>query len=94
MRSVGINDQIFEVGSSDIGLSTQIHMAVQGLGLLARFRNTAGQKGEAPQAAGGILLLKTQAIPPRPVSKRPPEITVPSSPSQQSSMDAINIHTI
>ena len=25
MRSVGINDQIFEVGSSDIGLSTQIY---------------------------------------------------------------------
>ncbi|WKW52490.1 IS5 family transposase [Rhodomicrobium lacus] len=39
------------LGRSRGGLSTKIHMAVRGLGCPVRFTLTAGQKGDAPQAA-------------------------------------------
>jgi transposase len=48
----GSEDQA--LGRSRGGLSTKIHMAVRGLGCPARFRLTAGQKGDAPQAAALI----------------------------------------
>ena len=38
-------------GRSRGGLSTKIHLAVRGLGCPVRFVLTAGQKGDAPQAA-------------------------------------------
>ncbi|TAY71706.1 IS5 family transposase [Rhizobium leguminosarum] len=44
----GAEDQA--LGRSRGGLSTKIHMAVRGLGCPVRFRLTAGQKGDAPQA--------------------------------------------
>ncbi|WP_407696530.1 IS5 family transposase [Sphingomonas abietis] len=46
----GSEDQA--IGRSRGGLSTKIHMAVRGLGCPVRFTLTAGQKGDAPQAAG------------------------------------------
>jgi len=39
------------IGRSRGGLSTKIHLAVRGLGCPVRFRLTAGQAGDAPQAA-------------------------------------------
>ncbi|RWO24871.1 MAG: IS5 family transposase [Mesorhizobium sp.] len=45
----GSEDQA--LGRSRGGLSTKIHMAVRGLGCPVRFTLTAGQKGDAPQAA-------------------------------------------
>ena len=37
------------IGRSRGGLSTEIHMAVRGLGCPVRFTLTAGQKGDAPE---------------------------------------------
>src|SRR5664280_878348 len=48
----GSEDQA--LGRSRGGLSTKIHMAVRGLGCPVRFTLTAGQKGDAPQAAALI----------------------------------------
>ncbi|NEV03246.1 transposase, partial [Bradyrhizobium sp. UFLA 03-164] len=45
----GSEDQA--IGRSRGGLSTKIHLAVRGLGCPVRFTLTAGQKGDAPQAA-------------------------------------------
>ncbi len=45
----GSEDQA--LGRSRGGLSTKIHLAVRGLGCPVRFTLTAGQKGDAPQAA-------------------------------------------
>jgi hypothetical protein len=42
------------IGRSRGGLSTKIHMVVRGLGCPVRFTLTAGQKGDAPQAAALI----------------------------------------
>ena len=42
------------LGRSRGGLSTKIHMAVRGLGCPVRFTLTAGQKGDALQAAALI----------------------------------------
>jgi hypothetical protein len=42
------------IGRSRGGLSTKIHLAVRGLGCAVRFTLTAGQKGDAPQAAALI----------------------------------------
>ena len=46
--------KIKAIGRSRGGLSTKIHMAVRGLGCPVRFTLTAGQKGDAPQAAALI----------------------------------------
>ena len=43
--------KIRRIGRSRGGLSTKIHLAVRGLGCPVRFTLTAGQKGDAPQAA-------------------------------------------
>jgi transposase len=48
----GSEDQA--IGRSRGDLSTKIHMAVRGLGCPVRFTLTAGQKGDAPQAAALI----------------------------------------
>src|ERR1700730_4745660 len=48
----GSEDQA--LGRSRGGLSTKINMAVRGLGCPVRFTVTAGQKGDAPQAAALI----------------------------------------
>jgi transposase len=44
------------------GLSTKIHMAVRGLGCPVRFTLTAGQKGDAPQAAALIEGLSAEVV--------------------------------
>jgi transposase len=44
------------------GLSTKIHMAVRGLGCPVRFMLTAGQKGDAPQAAALIEGLAADVV--------------------------------
>ncbi len=44
------------------GLSTKIHMAVRGLGWPVRFTLTAGQKGDAPQAAALIEGWPAEAV--------------------------------
>ena len=43
-------------------LSTKIHMTVRGLGCQVRFTLTAGQKGDAPQAAELIEGLPTEMV--------------------------------
>jgi len=43
-------------------LSTKIHMAVRGLGCPVRFTLTAGQKGDAPQAATLIEGLPARVV--------------------------------
>ena len=44
------------------GLSTKIHLAVRGLGCPVRFTLTAGQKGDAPQAAALIEGLPAEVV--------------------------------
>ena len=56
----GLRDQA--IGRSRGGLSTKIHMAVRGLGCPVRFMLTAGQKGDAPQAAALIEGLPAEVI--------------------------------
>src|SRR6516225_1525042 len=50
------------LGRSRGGLSTKIHMVVRGLGCPVRFTLTAGQKGDAPQAAALIEGLPAEVI--------------------------------
>ncbi|WP_291846396.1 IS5 family transposase [Bradyrhizobium sp.] len=50
------------LGRSRGGLSTKIHMAVRGLGCPVRFTLTAGQKGDAPQAAALIEGLPAEIV--------------------------------
>ena len=50
------------IGRSRGGLSTKIHMAVRGLGCPVRFTLTAGQKGDAPQAAALIDALSAEVV--------------------------------
>ncbi|MGH6881060.1 IS5 family transposase [Hypericibacter sp.] len=56
----GSEDQA--IGRSRGGLSTKIHMAVRGLGCPVRFTLTAGQKGDAPQAAALIEGLPAEIV--------------------------------
>ncbi|WP_375789853.1 IS5 family transposase [Bradyrhizobium sp. Pha-3] len=56
----GSEDQA--IGRSRGGLSTKIHMAVRGLGCPVRFTLTAGQKGDAPQAAALIEGLSAEVV--------------------------------
>jgi transposase len=56
----GSEDQA--IGRSRGGLSTKIHMAVRGLGCPVRFTLTAGQKGDAPQAAALIEGLAAEVV--------------------------------
>ena len=56
----GSEDQA--IGRSRGGLSTKIHMAVRGLGCPVRFILTAGQKGDAPQAAALIEGLPAEVV--------------------------------
>ncbi|MCZ8546384.1 IS5 family transposase [Mesorhizobium qingshengii] len=56
----GSEDQA--LGRSRGGLSTKIHMAVRGLGCPVRFTLTAGQKGDAPQAAALIEGLPAKVV--------------------------------
>ena len=56
----GSEDQA--LGRSRGGLSTKIHMAVRGLGCPVRFTLTAGQKGDAPQAAALIEGLPAEVV--------------------------------
>src|SRR5471030_2258479 len=56
----GSEDQA--LGRSRGGLSTKIHMAVRGLGCPVRFILTAGQKGDAPQAAALIEGLAAEVV--------------------------------
>lgn len=56
----GLKDQA--IGRSRGGLSTKIHMAVRGLGCPVRFTLTAGQKGDAPQAAALIEGLPADVV--------------------------------
>ncbi|WFU59770.1 IS5 family transposase [Bradyrhizobium pachyrhizi] len=56
----GSEDQA--IGRSRGGLSTKIHMAVRGLGCPVRFTLTAGQKGDAPQAATLIEGLPAEVV--------------------------------
>ncbi|WP_139479453.1 IS5 family transposase [Bradyrhizobium ivorense] len=56
----GSEDQA--IGRSRGGLSTKIHMAVRGLGCPVRFTITAGQKGDAPQAAELIEGLPAEVV--------------------------------
>src|SRR6202021_3517412 len=50
------------IGRSRGGLSTKIHMAGRGLGCPVRFTLTAGQKGDAPQAAELIEGLPAEVV--------------------------------
>src|SRR6266851_10124836 len=50
------------IGRSRGGLNTKIHMAVRGLGCPVRFMLTAGQKGDAPQAAALIEGLPAEVV--------------------------------
>src|SRR5215468_5386857 len=50
------------LGRSRGGLSTKIHMVVRGLGCPVRFTLTAGQKGDAPQAAALIEGLSAEVF--------------------------------
>ena len=50
------------MGRSRGGLSTKIHMVVRGLGCPVRFILTAGQKGDAPQAAALIEGLPAEVV--------------------------------
>src|SRR5277367_367948 len=59
-RKKGSEDQA--LGRSRGGLSTKIHMAVRGLGCPVRFTLTAGQKGDAPQAAALIEGLPAEVV--------------------------------
>jgi transposase len=59
-RKRGSEDQA--LGRSRGGLSTKIHMAVRGLGCPVRFTLTAGQKGDAPQAAALIEGLAAEVV--------------------------------
>ena len=54
--------KIRRIGRSRGGLSTKIHMAVRGLGCPVRFTLTAGQKGDAPQAAALIEGLPAEVV--------------------------------
>src|SRR5213076_1959326 len=56
----GSEDQA--IGRSRGGLSTKIHMAVRGLGCPVRFTLTAGQKGDAPQAAALIEGMPAEVV--------------------------------
>ena len=56
----GSEDQA--LGRSRGGLSPKIHMAVRGLGCPVRFTLTAGQKGDAPQAAELIEGLPAEVV--------------------------------
>src|ERR1700742_3535902 len=56
----GAEDQA--IGRSRGGLSTKIHMAVRGLGCPVRFTLTAGQKGDAPQAAALLASLPAEVV--------------------------------
>jgi transposase len=56
----GSEDQA--LGRSRGGLSTKIHLAVRGLGCPVRFTLTAGQKGDAPQAAALIEGLPAEVV--------------------------------
>ena len=56
----GAEDQA--IGRSRGGLSTKIHMAVRGLGCPERFTLTAGQKGDAPQAAALLEGLPAEVV--------------------------------
>ena len=56
----GSEDQA--LGRSRGGLSTKIHLAVRGLGCPLRFTLTAGQKGDAPQAAALIEGLPAEVV--------------------------------
>ncbi|UPJ47812.1 IS5 family transposase [Bradyrhizobium sp. 200] len=56
----GSEDQA--LGRSRGGLSTKIHLAVRGLGCPVRFTLTAGQKGDAPQAAALIEGLAAEVV--------------------------------
>ncbi|MCA6105600.1 IS5 family transposase [Bradyrhizobium sp. WSM 4400] len=56
----GSEDQA--IGRSRGGLSTKIHLAVRGLGCPVRFTLTAGQKGDAPQAATLIEGLSAEVV--------------------------------
>src|SRR2546429_4002467 len=62
-KKEGAEDQA--IGRSRGGLSTKIHMAVRGLGCPVRFTLTAGQKGDAPQAAAlleGLVSAKREYL--------------------------------
>ena len=59
-KKKGSEDQA--LGRSRGGLSTKIHMAVRGLGCPVRFTLTAGQKGDAPQAAALIEGLPAEVV--------------------------------
>jgi hypothetical protein len=50
------------LGRSRGGLSTKIHLAVRGLGCPVRFILSAGQKGDAPQAAESIEGLPAEVV--------------------------------
>ncbi len=50
------------IGRSRGGLSTKIHMVVRGLGCPVRFMLTAGQKGDAPQAAALLEGLPAEVV--------------------------------
>ncbi|MCA6115198.1 IS5 family transposase [Bradyrhizobium sp. WSM 1738] len=56
----GSEDQA--LGRSRGGLSTKIHLAVRGLGCPVRFTLTAGQKGDAPQAAALLEGLPAEVV--------------------------------
>ncbi|MGI4744854.1 MAG: IS5 family transposase [Janthinobacterium lividum] len=56
----GSEDQA--LGRSRGGLSTKIHLAVRGLGCPVRFRLTAGQRGDCPQAHALIDSLPAQVV--------------------------------
>jgi hypothetical protein len=56
----GAEDQA--IGLSRGGLSTKIHLAVRGLGCPVRFHLTAGQMGDAPQAAALIESLPASIV--------------------------------
>jgi transposase len=60
VRKRGSEDQA--IGRSRGGLSTKIHMVIRGLGCPVRFMLTAGQKGDAPQAAGLIEGLPAEVV--------------------------------
>jgi transposase len=56
----GSEDQA--IGRSRGGLSTKLHMAVRGLGCPVRFTLTAGQRGDAPQAAALLEGLPAEVV--------------------------------
>src|ERR1019366_7708342 len=61
-HAAGAKKRGLKIRRSRGGLSTKIHMAVRGLGCPVRFTLTAGQKGDAPQAAGLIEGLPAEVV--------------------------------